>query len=131
MSNYLKPQSPLYHKTEDAYFYPLTTVDQIIMDDGTRLNTELDVISSTANTKCKKTTTTATLEVANWSNLSQTIAVSGVTIDNTVIVVAAPASYIAYQEANVRCTAQASNKLTFTCNVKPEVALTANVLILD
>lgn len=38
MSAYLKPQSPLYHKTEDAYFYPLTTSDQIIMSDGSRLN---------------------------------------------------------------------------------------------
>ena len=31
MSSYLKPQSPLYHKEEDAYFYPLTTEDQVIM----------------------------------------------------------------------------------------------------
>lgn len=37
MSEYLKPQSPLYHKKEDTYFYPLTTVDQVIMDDGNRL----------------------------------------------------------------------------------------------
>lgn len=35
---YLKPQSPLQHKDGD-YFYPLTTVDQIIMEDGSRLNT--------------------------------------------------------------------------------------------
>lgn len=41
MSTYLKPQSPLYHKTEDAYFYPLTTADQIVMDNGSRLNTEI------------------------------------------------------------------------------------------
>lgn len=38
MSTYLKPQSPLYHKTEDAYFYPLTTADQVIMPNGTRLD---------------------------------------------------------------------------------------------
>ena len=41
MSTYLKPQSPLYHKAEDAYFYPLTTVDQVILEDGTRLNSVL------------------------------------------------------------------------------------------
>lgn len=34
---YLKPQSPLQHKDGD-YFYPLTTVDQVIMEDGSRLN---------------------------------------------------------------------------------------------
>ena len=38
MSEYLKPQSPLYHKAEDAYFYPLTTADQVIMEDGSRLS---------------------------------------------------------------------------------------------
>lgn len=37
MANYIKPQSPLQHKDGD-YFYPLTTVDQIMMEDGTRLN---------------------------------------------------------------------------------------------
>ena len=40
MANYLKPQSPLQHKDGD-YFYPLTTVDQIITDNDTRLNAEL------------------------------------------------------------------------------------------
>lgn len=38
MSKFLKPQSPLYHKEEDAYFYPLTTVDQVIMEDDSRLS---------------------------------------------------------------------------------------------
>ena len=41
MSTYLKPQSPLYHKEENAYFYPLTTTDQVIMDDGSRLNAKM------------------------------------------------------------------------------------------
>lgn len=40
MSEYLKPQSPLYHKKEDAYFYPLTTADQVIMPDGSRLSAQ-------------------------------------------------------------------------------------------
>lgn len=34
---YLKPQSPLKHKDGD-YFYPLTTVDQVILENGNRLN---------------------------------------------------------------------------------------------
>jgi len=37
MSNYLKPQSPLQHK-DGAFIYPLTTVDQVVLDDNTRLN---------------------------------------------------------------------------------------------
>ena len=36
MANYLKPQSPLQKGTD--YIYPLTTADQIIIDEnGTRL----------------------------------------------------------------------------------------------
>ena len=34
---YKKPQSPLYDKKEAAYFYPLTTSDQVILPSGERL----------------------------------------------------------------------------------------------
>lgn len=37
---YRKPQSPLQHKDGD-YFYPLTTIDQVIMPDESRLNANL------------------------------------------------------------------------------------------
>ena len=37
---YLKPQSPLKHKDGD-YFYPLTTEDQVILENGQRLNVKL------------------------------------------------------------------------------------------
>lgn len=37
MSEFLKPQSPLQHR-EGAYLYPLTTIDQVILEDNTRLN---------------------------------------------------------------------------------------------
>lgn len=43
---YKKPQSPL--KYNDQYFYPLTTVDQIILDeDNTRLNSLLESLAYT------------------------------------------------------------------------------------
>ena len=38
MSNYLKPQSPLRDKSSGDFFYPLTTEDQVIMNDGNRLS---------------------------------------------------------------------------------------------
>ena len=31
---YLKPQSPLRHNESGNYIYPLTTIDQVIMDDN-------------------------------------------------------------------------------------------------
>jgi hypothetical protein len=37
MMAYLKPQSPL-NDAQGNYIYPLTTVDQIIMEDGRRLS---------------------------------------------------------------------------------------------
>ena len=38
----VKPQSPLKHTESGDYFYPLTTVDQVIMEDGSRLNSVLE-----------------------------------------------------------------------------------------
>lgn len=37
-----EPQNPLYHKEKDAYFYPLTSEKQIVMNDGRRLNAVLE-----------------------------------------------------------------------------------------
>jgi len=76
-------------------------------------------------------TATASLPVASWSSNAQTVSVSGVTASNTVIVTAAPASYVHYNECAVRCTAQAAGELTFTCTDTPESALTVNILILE
>lgn len=54
---YLKPQSPLMcHKT-DIYFYPVTTRDQIIIDDNSKLN-DYSVVSIKEETN--------TLLSTNW-----------------------------------------------------------------
>lgn len=73
---------------------------------------------------------TATLTVAGWSNNSQTVSVSGVTASNNIVVSPAYASNAAWASAGVRCSAQASGSLTFTCDTAPSEALTANILIL-
>lgn len=53
--SYLKPQTPLQHKDGD-YFYPLTTIDQVIMEDGiTRLN-GADLVSINADDAPEGTT---------------------------------------------------------------------------
>lgn len=77
------------------------------------------------------TATSASLLVAGWSSNTQTVSVNGVTESNTVIVVPAPASHTAYNNAQVYCSAQASGKLTFKCTTTPTAALTVNVLILE
>ena len=100
-----------------------------IKNGGTGADTAAEALTN-LGAQAKHTPTTATLSAAGWSNLAQTVNVSGVTSDNTVIISPAAASHVAYSEANVRCTAQASGKLTFTCDDVPSEALTVNVVIL-
>ena len=76
MANYLKPQSPLQKGTD--YIYPLTTADQIIIDEnGTRLgdgdgNLNINVGSSVAQEALEKanaaqSTANAAMPKANFS----------------------------------------------------------------
>lgn len=76
------------------------------------------------------TGTTATLAVADWSNNTQTVNVTGVTASNNVIVAAAPASQSDYTTAGILCTAQGAGTLSFSCVQTPTSAITVNVLIL-
>lgn len=75
-------------------------------------------------------TVSVSLPVANWNTSSKTITVaaSGVTASNTVMVSPAPASISVYSAAGVYCSAQGSNSLTFTCSSIPTAALTVNVV---
>ena len=74
------------------------------------------------------------LAIANWTGetapFAQTITVEGMTAEAKIIVSPAPASLDAYGSAQVRCTAQAENSLTFVCHSVPEEALNVNVLIM-
>lgn len=78
----------------------------------------------------KHTTATATLATGSWASSAQTVSVSGVTANNTVIVAPAPASVDVYSAAGIKCTAQAAGKLTFTCKKTPTAAVTVNVIVL-
>ena len=76
-------------------------------------------------------TLSLSLSAAGWgSTKSRSVTATGVTASNIVIVAPAPASQEAYAAAGVRCTAQAANRLTFTCEEAPDAALTVNVVIL-
>ena len=76
------------------------------------------------------TKTTATLSTT-WSSNQQTVTVSGVTSSNYIVVSPAPASYEAYCEAGIYCSAQGSNSLTFKCDTVPSAALTVNIMIVN
>ena len=74
---------------------------------------------------------TVTIATSDWSNKAATKSVTGVTASNTVVVSPAPASFDAYTAAEVKCTAQASGTLTFSCETVPSASLTVNVLIIN
>lgn len=79
-----------------------------------------------------KTTVSVSLPVSGWdSNLQQTVSVSGVTTDSSVIVSADPSTHEAYHNCMVRCSEQGKGTLTFTASEKPTAAVKANVLILN
>lgn len=77
------------------------------------------------------TSLSLSLTVANWSNNSQTITATDVTASNNVIISPAPASIDNYVAANIKCTAQAANSLTFTCTTTPTAAISVNVLVMN
>lgn len=74
---------------------------------------------------------TVVLTVAGWSNNSQTVTATGVTSSNSIIVTPAPTSIDNYANANVICTTQGTNSLTFTCENVPDESITVNILIFD
>ena len=77
------------------------------------------------------TATTVTLATASWSNSTITATVAGVTSSNIVDFSPAPSSLDVFGKAQIRCTAQGSNSLTFTCKKTPTAAITINVKITD
>lgn len=76
------------------------------------------------------TATTATIAATGWSNNKKTITVNGVTSSNHVVVTYAPASKAVWTAADIYCSAQGSNSLTFTCSTVPTASVTANILII-
>ena len=76
-------------------------------------------------------TKTVTLSTYNWSSNTQTVNVTGVTSSNTILVGYSPESYEAYSDAAIRCVGQDNNTLTFSCESKPSVNVSVNVVILN
>lgn len=95
-----------------------TTAANGFMSSGDK--TKLNGIATGA-TKNSITTNTATLTVAGWSNKSQTVSVSGVTTTNLILVTTNDVAN------GIKCTAQGSGTLTFTCESVPTSNVTVSV----
>ena len=74
---------------------------------------------------------TVTIAASAWSNKSATVSVNGVTASNNIFVTPSASSYLAYANAQVRCTAQGSGTLTFACETTPTTNISVNVLIFN
>ena len=74
------------------------------------------------------------LATNNWtaygSKFRQTVAASGVTTSNNIVVGPATSNIDAYAESNVYAVSQGVNTVTFECATVPSEALYANVVIL-
>lgn len=79
-----------------------------------------DVETTLVNAMAKNTT--VTLTAGGWSNKSQTVTVTGMTATKGVVVEATDNSY------GIKCTAQGTNSLTFTCETVPSEAIQVKVL---
>jgi hypothetical protein len=77
-----------------------------------------------------QTSDTLSLTVEGWSESSQTITATGVTATNIAIVAPTPEDTDNYTDAGIRCTAQGTDELTFTCESTPAEAISVNVVIL-
>lgn len=69
------------------------------------------------------------LTAAGWSGGTQTVTATGVTSSNLVFVAPRPLNQLAYSEAQIVCTAQGTNSLTFTCQNTPVGNITVYVVI--
>lgn len=75
--------------------------------------------------------TTITLAKASWSSKTYNATVAGLTSDSIIFVQPTSSSTTAYANAQVKATAQATNKLTFTCSTVPTADLTVQIVIIN
>lgn len=74
---------------------------------------------------------TATLTASGWSDGYQTVAVTGVTADNSVFVSVPESSYEVYTDAEIRCVEQSAGKLKFKCESAPSDDIAVDILIIN
>ena len=72
---------------------------------------------------------TVTISVADWVAKTATKTVTGVTSSNNIIVAPDPDDFIAYNNSEIRATAQGDGTVTFACEVTPSASVSVNILL--
>lgn len=111
-------------KNEDTLY--VITDEDLNVYTTSQIDEKIDAITPTK--------ATVTLKASGWdsSALTQTVTVTGVSADESaqlITPVPAAASQAAYIEAQILCTGQAANSLTFTAGEIPTVDLIVNVVM--
>lgn len=114
----------------DVIAFTCTVEEDVVTYSWERINTQ-PVPTASEIGAVTQNTATISLVSTDWSSHSQSKTVSGVTADNTVIVAPASASAADYAAAEILCTAQGANSLTFTCTTDPTNNISVNVVILN
>ena len=114
----------------NGYFYKCTSAGSPAVYSWTRIDVQ-PVPTPAEIGAVTQTTASITLNSADWSSHAQTKTVSGVTADNTVIVSPAAASASDYAAAEILCTAQSANSLSFSCTTDPTSNISVNIVILN
>ena len=91
--------------------------------------TTTDVVTAATLGAAGRSKLTLTLASSSWSNNTITVTATGVTASNDVFITPAAASVTDYAAAQIYCSAQGADSLTFTCVTAPENSITVNVMI--
>ena len=74
---------------------------------------------------------TITIAPSEWSNGTCTKSITSLMDNSTVFVTYAPESAADYLAANIYCSAQGADTLTFSCTTTPSVSVKINVLVVN
>lgn len=110
----------------------ITKLDNVSTEELTHITGVTGNIQVQLDNKQKRhTTIKVELPVTGWAKNKQTVSVSSINENNTIIVCSAPENFEAYGSDGVYCSKQSNGKLTFSCSSVPEVDLIVNIMILD
>ena len=130
-------QTNLTTHTSDASVH-MTSAERTELGylDGATSNiqTQIDTLSTTINTKPSMMTAVVYLSTSDWvattDGYSMTVSVSNIATTSNLVVTPVMEYRDIWRKANVCCGAQGTNTLTFYSKKLPESTIAANVLIL-
>lgn len=98
-----------------------------ILEGATAYGASGELLVGTAKTT-NRTEATITLPMSSWVDGQQTVTVSGMTADATVVTGADLGSEPEYTDCGVYCSGQSTGQLTFSCSYVPSEDLIANIV---